>query len=91
MTCVCFRLLNSGELKLHVQSIAPGELLEHVVMAYHHQTEQKNIKLNLDVKSNLPEVTIDPGTHGTSAGKHRQERVAIYAPGRKNILVCKAS
>ena len=36
-------LADFGELKLHVQSIAPGELLEHVVMAYHHQTEQKNI------------------------------------------------
>ncbi len=53
-------LADAGELKLHLQSTTPGELLERVVAAYHHQAEQKNIDLHMDVQPNLPEVDIDP-------------------------------
>ncbi len=53
-------LADSGDLKLYFQPIVPSELLERVVMAYRLQAEQKNIKLNLDVETNLPKINIDP-------------------------------
>jgi two-component system sensor histidine kinase BaeS len=52
-------LADSGELKLYLQNVAPGELLERVASAYHHQAEQQNINLNIEVEPDLPEITID--------------------------------
>ena len=52
-------LADAGELAIRRQPVAPGELLERVAAVYGHQAEQQNIKLNLDVESDLPEINID--------------------------------
>jgi signal transduction histidine kinase len=53
-------LADAGELKLHLESVLPGELLERVVSAYRHQAEQQKIKLGLNVNSDLAEIQVDP-------------------------------
>jgi signal transduction histidine kinase len=52
-------LADAGELKLHFQPTALGELLERVVAAYCHQAEQKKVDLHMDVELNLPELEMD--------------------------------
>ncbi|HVN16681.1 MAG TPA: ATP-binding protein, partial [Anaerolineales bacterium] len=52
-------LADAHELKLHLQIVAPHELLEQVATTYLHQAEQQRIKLNLDIDSNLPEIRVD--------------------------------
>lgn len=52
-------LADSGELKLRLEPTVPAELLERVAAAYHHQAEQQNIHLKIEVQPNLTEINID--------------------------------
>lgn len=52
-------LADAGELKLHLEPVAPREVLERVVAAYHVQAEQKAVTLILDAEECLPEINID--------------------------------
>ena len=54
-------LADAGELSINFQTVAPERLLQEVVALYQYQTRRKNITLELDVASPLPEIEIDPG------------------------------
>jgi signal transduction histidine kinase len=53
-------LADAGELKLHLQPVLPGELLEHIKAAYQHQAEERGIRLEVEIQPGLTEITIDP-------------------------------
>jgi signal transduction histidine kinase len=53
-------LADAGELKLNLQLVAPGELLERVTAAYAQQAQERQIQLKGEVESGLPEVELDP-------------------------------
>ena len=52
-------LADSGDLKLHLQPIAPAELLERVTTIYRHQAEEMGLQITAHAESNLPEINID--------------------------------
>jgi two-component system, OmpR family, sensor histidine kinase BaeS len=53
-------LADAGELKLHIQSVKPGELLEYVVATYQHQAEQQKVQIKVNIEPGLPEIEVDP-------------------------------
>jgi two-component system sensor histidine kinase BaeS len=54
-------LADAGELTITLQTIEPQRLLQEVASLYQYQTQRKNISLELDVTSPLPNVEVDPG------------------------------
>ncbi len=52
-------LADSGELRLHLEPIAPAELLESVASAYRHQAEVQKIQLKIETDANLSTVNLD--------------------------------
>jgi signal transduction histidine kinase len=54
-------LADAGELTMQLQSIEPGRLLQEVATIYQYQTQQKNITLELDIASHIPNIEADPG------------------------------
>ena len=57
-------LAEAGELRLKIQSFAPGELLERARAAYHHQAEARGIRLEIEIQPELNEVLLDPERMG---------------------------
>jgi signal transduction histidine kinase len=53
-------LADTGELALQFRFTSPGDLLQHVAVAYEHQAEQQRINLVIEVEPDLPEVRLDP-------------------------------
>jgi signal transduction histidine kinase len=53
-------LADAGELTLHRQETAAGQLLQHVQQAYAHQAQQRDIELQVEAEPELPAVTVDP-------------------------------
>jgi two-component system sensor histidine kinase BaeS len=53
-------LADAGELALHLQPVAPGELLARTAAAYQHQAEQQKVGLVVEAEARLPEVRLDP-------------------------------
>jgi signal transduction histidine kinase len=53
-------LADAGELKLHIQPISPGELLEHVAATYQHQAGQQKVQIKVKAEPGLPEIQVDP-------------------------------
>jgi signal transduction histidine kinase len=53
-------LADAGELAIHCQPVAPGELVERATSAYQHQAEQQKIALRMEVEPGLPEISMDP-------------------------------
>ena len=51
--------VDAGELELHRQPVAPGELLRQAAATYSHQASQKNISISLELEPDLPTVHID--------------------------------
>jgi signal transduction histidine kinase len=54
-------LADAGELTISPQPIEPGRLLREVASLYQYQTQRKNITLDLDTASTLPNIEVDPG------------------------------
>jgi signal transduction histidine kinase len=54
-------LADAGELSMTLQTIEPRRLLHEVASLYQYQTQRKNISLELDVASPLPNIEVDPG------------------------------
>jgi two-component system, OmpR family, sensor histidine kinase BaeS len=54
-------LADAGELSITLQTIQPQRLLQEVASLYHYQTQRKNISLDLDIASPLPNIEVDPG------------------------------
>jgi signal transduction histidine kinase len=52
-------LADAGELKLHKQSINPGELLAHVAETYQHQAEQQKVEIKVKAEPVLPKIQVD--------------------------------
>lgn len=53
-------LADAGELRLKLQPVSPGELLKRVEAAYQPQAEARNIRLAVEIQSNLSEFSLDP-------------------------------
>jgi signal transduction histidine kinase len=53
-------LADAGELPLHWERVAPGELLARAASAHRVQAEQKGIQLAVEAPPNLPAVHADP-------------------------------
>ena len=54
-------LADAGELPLQPQTISPARLLEEVANLYRFQTQTKDLALDLDIPSHLPDLEADPG------------------------------
>jgi signal transduction histidine kinase len=54
-------LADAGELTIQPQTISPARLLEEVAALYRFQTQTKNLALDLDLASPLPDLEADPG------------------------------
>ena len=54
-------LADAGELPLQPQTISPARLLEEVANLYRFQTQTKDLALDLDIPSPLPDLEADPG------------------------------
>ena len=54
-------LADAGELSIAPQSVEPQRLLQEVAAIYQYQTQRKNITLDLEFASPLPEIEVDPG------------------------------
>ncbi|MFZ5857202.1 MAG: ATP-binding protein [Chloroflexota bacterium] len=54
-------LADAGELTIQPQVIPPAQLLEEVAPLYRFQTRTKNLTLDLDTASPLPDLEVDPG------------------------------
>jgi signal transduction histidine kinase len=54
-------LADAGELSINPQIIEPERLLQEVASLYQYQSQQKNIRLDLDMASPLAAMEVDPG------------------------------
>ncbi|RJP46596.1 MAG: HAMP domain-containing protein [Anaerolineaceae bacterium] len=54
-------LADAGELTIQPQTISPARLLEEVATLYRFQTQTKNLSIDLDIASSLPDLEVDPG------------------------------
>ncbi|HLE89893.1 MAG TPA: ATP-binding protein, partial [Anaerolineales bacterium] len=54
-------LADAGELTISLQTIEPQRLIHEVASLYQYQTQRKNISLDLDIASTLPNIEVDPG------------------------------
>jgi signal transduction histidine kinase len=52
-------LADSGELPIHLQPVAPKELLERLAAAYLHQAEQLHITMVVEAESGLAQIDLD--------------------------------
>ena len=53
-------LADAGELKLHIQSVKPGELLDSVAAVFQHQAEWQKVQIKVKAEPGLPEIQVDP-------------------------------
>jgi signal transduction histidine kinase len=51
---------DAGELPIDFQPVSPAKLLEKVLAIHRQRAVQKNISINLEVESGLPEISADP-------------------------------
>jgi signal transduction histidine kinase len=54
-------LADAGELSINLQEVSPQKLLKDIRATYLHIANQKNVKIQLDVASDIPMLNIDPG------------------------------
>ena len=54
-------LADAGKLSIHRQEVSPQKLLNDIQATYFHIASQKNVKISLDVASEIPMLNIDPG------------------------------
>lgn len=61
-------LADAGQLPLWRQAVDPRDLLEHSVLVYMPQAEQRGVALHLDIPDGLPKVEVDPDRIGQVLG-----------------------
>ncbi len=54
-------LADAGELPIQPQTVSPARLLEEVATLYRFQMQTKDLTLDLDIASPLPDLEVDPG------------------------------
>jgi len=54
-------LADAGELSIQLQTVEPQRLINEVASLYQYQTQQKNVKFEVDVAADLPTIEVDPG------------------------------
>jgi len=54
-------LADAGELSIQLQTVEPQRLIIEVASLYQYQTQQKNVKFEVDVAADLPTIEVDPG------------------------------
>jgi signal transduction histidine kinase len=53
-------LADAGELSINLQEVSPQKLLKDVQATYHHIARQRDVKIKVDVASDIPMLNIDP-------------------------------
>jgi signal transduction histidine kinase len=53
-------LADAGELSINLQEVSPQKLLKDIQATYHHIARQRNVKIKVDVASDIPMLNIDP-------------------------------
>jgi signal transduction histidine kinase len=53
-------LADAGELSINLQEVSPQKLLKDVQATYHHIAHQRDVKIQVDVASDIPMLHIDP-------------------------------
>lgn len=54
-------LADAGKLSIQTQTISPLRLLEEVANLYRFRTQTKDLNLDLDIPTSLPDIEVDPG------------------------------
>jgi two-component system sensor histidine kinase BaeS len=54
-------LADAGELSIHLQEVSTHKLLNDIQATYLHIARQRDVKIQLDVASDMPMLNIDPG------------------------------
>ncbi|MGB7876841.1 MAG: ATP-binding protein [Anaerolineales bacterium] len=54
-------LADAGELSINRQEVSPQKLLSDIQATYQHLANQKNVKIQSDIATELPMLKIDPG------------------------------
>jgi signal transduction histidine kinase len=54
-------LADAGELSMNFQTVAPERLLQEIALLYSHRSQQKQVTLNTQAASSLPDLQVDPG------------------------------
>jgi signal transduction histidine kinase len=53
-------LADAGELSINLQEVSPQKLLKDIQATYHHIARQRDVKIQVDVASDIPMLNIDP-------------------------------
>jgi signal transduction histidine kinase len=53
-------LADAGELSINLQEVSPQKLLKDIQATYHHIARQRDVKIKVDVASDIPMLNIDP-------------------------------
>jgi signal transduction histidine kinase len=77
---------DAGELPVDFQHVSPAKLLEKVQAIHNQRAGQKNIAINLQVQSDLPEISVDPGRM-VQVLSNLVDNALLYTPegGRVNL------
>jgi two-component system, OmpR family, sensor histidine kinase BaeS len=54
-------LADAGELSINLQEVSPQKLLNDLQGTYQHIALQKDVKIQVDIASDMPMLNIDPG------------------------------
>ena len=54
-------LADAGELSIALQTVDPSRLVQEVAALYQYETQRKNITLELEIDTPLPDIEVDPG------------------------------
>ena len=54
-------LADAGELRIDLQAVEPGKLMQEVASLYQVPAQKKNITFDLDIAPHLPTLEVDPG------------------------------
>ena len=77
---------DAGELPIEFQTVSPAKLLEKVQAIHKQRAGQKNIAISLQVESELPEISADPGRM-VQVLSNLVDNALLYTPegGRVNL------
>ncbi len=77
---------DAGELPIEFQPISPAALLERVHAIHKQNAARRNIGLHLQVASNLPEISADPGRL-VQVLSNLVDNALLYTPEGGSILI----
>ena len=77
-------LADSGELSLHLQDLAPGDLLKRAAELFSHTARQQKVSLVVEAKDGLPVIRVDESRMMQVLGKFGDQRPALHSRKGQN-------